>query len=208
MSRTLGLRNRQRVRAIDTRLLRRIARWALEAQFHAADYELGLHLVAAAEMARVNESFLGHHGSTDVITFDHREAVGPQSRLALRRASPCPTAHEAERRTPMRLDAKNFRTSRIGVRRSVSVQGRQPAKNSGIHGEIFLCVNDAVAQARLLGTTWQSELARYLLHGLLHLHGFDDLTPAARRTLKRQENRLLRLAQRRFPLRRLARTRS
>ena len=54
MSRILGVRNRQRVRAVDTRLLRRIARWALEEQFQAADYELGLHLVAAAEMALLN----------------------------------------------------------------------------------------------------------------------------------------------------------
>jgi len=173
MSRILGLRNRQRVRAVDTRLLRRIARWTLEEKFRAADYELGLHLVTAAEMARVNKSFLGHEDSTDVITFDHREA---------------------ERRA--------------GARRSVPLQGRRTRKHSetSLHGEIFLCLDDAVAQARLFDTAWQSELARYLLHGLLHLHGFGDMTPAARRQMKRQENRLLRLAQRQFPLRRLARS--
>jgi ssRNA-specific RNase YbeY (16S rRNA maturation enzyme) len=47
-------------------------------------------------------------------------------------------------------------------------------------------------------------LTRYLLHGLLHLHGFDDLTPAARRRMKREENRLLREAAREFVLSRLA----
>ena len=219
MSRTLGLRNRQRVRAVDTRLLGRIARWALEEQFHAADYELGLHLVNATEMARVNKSFLGHDGSTDVITFDHSEAgetaselssgrprptkVGQASRLTGRakrglgrpKAAPCGAAGPA-RRLPYVGGAGAIPTEDV------------PPRFAPLHGEIFLCVDDAVAQAHLLGTTWQSELARYLLHGLLHLHGLDDLTPAARRTMKRQENRLLRLAQKQFPLRRLARTRS
>jgi len=187
MSRTLGLRNRQWVRAVDTRLLRRIARWALEEQFHAADYELGVHLVTAAEMTRVNESFLDHEGSTDVITFDHREA---------------------ERQAPARR-GPSAGSSRAGSRRSVPVQGPPARSHSGgsLHGEIFVCLEDAVTQARLFDTDWQSELARYLLHGLLHLHGFDDLTPHARRRMKREENRLLRLVQRQFPLRRLARPR-
>jgi probable rRNA maturation factor len=187
MNRILGLRNRQRVRAVDTRLLRRIARWALEEQFHAADYELGLHLVSAVAMTRVNESFLDHEGSTDVITFDHREA---------------------ERRAPARR-ASSAGLRRAGYRRSVPLRARRVRTNSehSLHGEIFLCLDEAVAQARLFDTDWQSELARYLLHGLLHLHGFDDLTPRARRRMKRQENRLLRLAQRQFPLRRLARPR-
>ena len=194
MSRTLGLRNRQRVRAVDTRLLRRIARWALEEQFHAADYELGLHLVSAAEMARVNETFLNHQGSTDVITFDHHEPVGRVSRPS------------SERRAPARR-GPNTESRRTGARRSVLSQGRPARKNSenALHGEIFLCLDDAVAQAGQFDTAWQSELARYLLHGLLHLHGFDDRTPAARRKMKREENRLLRLAKQQFRIHWLAR---
>lgn len=33
--------------------------------------EIGIHFVGHAEMARVNGKYLGHPGSTDVITFDH-----------------------------------------------------------------------------------------------------------------------------------------
>jgi probable rRNA maturation factor len=156
MSRTFALRNRQRARPVDTRLLRRIAAWALETQFHAEDYELGIHLVTTDEMAGVNKTFLNHEGSTDVITFDHCERSGTET----------------------------------------------------LHGEIFICLDDAVTQAREFGTTWQSELTRYLLHGLLHLHGFDDLTPAVRRRMKREENRLLGLAARQFPLSRLSKKKS
>ena len=61
-----------------------------------------------------------------------------------------------------------------------------------ISGEAFICVADAVKQAREFRTSWQSEVVRYALHALLHLRGFDDLQPAKRRVMKREENRLMR----------------
>lgn len=158
MSRTLSVRNRQRTRAIDTRLLRRIARWALQDALGLADYELGVHLVAAPAMARINEGYLGHPGSTDVITFNHAEPAAGAS-----------------------------------------------GPGAALHGELFICIDDAIAQARAFQTTWPEEIVRYLLHGLLHLRGYDDLTPAARRIMKREENRLVRAAAGAFPLRRLSR---
>jgi probable rRNA maturation factor len=153
MSGDLCLRNRQHTRPVDLRRLTQITRHLLVEHFPHGLCELGVHLVAAPEMTRHNERFLGHAGSTDVITFDYADTPGAPS----------------------------------------------------LCGEIFLCVDDAVAQARLFRTTWQSELVRYLIHGLLHLHGHDDLQPAARRRMKRQENRILREVSRRFAVARLAR---
>jgi probable rRNA maturation factor len=72
--------------------------------------------------------------------------------------------------------------------------------DSSLHGEIFICVDEAVAQARRFRATWQMELARYLVHGILHLQGYDDQQPAARRKMKLKENRLLRQAARQFDL--------
>src|SRR5205823_2610504 len=72
-----------------------------------------------------------------------------------------------------------------------------------LHGEIFICTSETVAQARRFRTTWQLELARYLVHGILHLQGHDDLHSAPRQKMKREENRLLRGLARRFALRRL-----
>ncbi len=63
---------------------------------------------------------------------------------------------------------------------------------SALHGEAFICVADAVKQAAEFGTTWQSEVARYTVHAILHLLGYDDLQPAKRRVMKREENRLMR----------------
>ena len=70
-------------------------------------------------------------------------------------------------------------------------------------GEIFVCVDEALLQARRFRTTWQAELVRYIIHGILHLQGHDDLQPAARRRMKRQEARRLREMTRDFLLNKL-----
>lgn len=61
-----------------------------------------------------------------------------------------------------------------------------------LHGELFISVDDAVTQAAAFGTSADAELVRYVIHGVLHLMGYDDLEPAARRSMKRVENRLVR----------------
>jgi probable rRNA maturation factor len=77
---TLCLRNRQRVCPIDLRFLRRILRYILDHRFKGPDHELCFHFVEARELARINEEFLHHIGSTDVITFDYSSA-GARRRL-------------------------------------------------------------------------------------------------------------------------------
>lgn len=78
-----------------------------------------------------------------------------------------------------------------------------PDRPGCIAGEIFICVEVAVAQAREFRTTWQSEVVRYLVHALLHLCGYDDLKPAARQRMKQVENRLVRKLARQFAFDRL-----
>jgi probable rRNA maturation factor len=74
-----------------------------------------------------------------------------------------------------------------------------------LRGEIFICMDDAISQARQFRTTWQSEIVRYIVHGVLHLLGHDDRKAVARRKMKREENRLLRRLVNQFPIARLAR---
>lgn len=154
---TFAIRNRQHIRRVNVPLLREITEATLTKLPGVHGHELCLHLVAAPEISRLNEQFLGHKGSTDVITFDYSDHASRSSH---------PTG--------------------------------------GLHGEIFICLEVAVAQARQFGTTWQSELVRYVIHGLLHLSGYDDLRPPARITMKREENRLLRQISGHFVLAQLA----
>jgi probable rRNA maturation factor len=66
-------------------------------------------------------------------------------------------------------------------------------------------VEDAVAQARAFKALWQSEIVRYVAHGLLHLEGHDDTTAGPRRAMKREENKLVKELAQRFDLSRLDR---
>ncbi len=149
----LAIANRQRTKKINARLLKQIV-GELLAELELDEVELGIALVGAKEMARVNWDFLRHEGSTDVITFDHSE--------------------------------------------------KQTKKS--VHGELFVCVDDAIAQAKEFGTSWQAEVVRYVVHGVLHLLGYDDLKPAMRREMKREENRLVRHLEKSFSLAQLSRT--
>lgn len=147
----LVLQNRQKSRPLDRRLFRQIALGLLKELPEVTCFELVGHFLGDEEMTRLNETFLGHEGPTDVITFDHLE-------------------------TP---------------------------DSSRLTGEIFICVDEAIRNARSFRTTWQSEITRYFVHGCLHLLGYDDKQPVARRKMKRQENLLVRRLARAFPLSRL-----
>ena len=174
----LILRNRQRARRVNLPWLRRIARVLLAERLGLNAYALGVHLVGASEMSRLNRQFLDHNGSTDVLTFDH----GGQ---------PVPFHHGTRSRSA------TGEPPSCGNAETESTTG-------GLHGEIFICVDTALAQARQFRSTWQSELVRYLVHGALHLRGYDDLQPVARRVMKREENRLVRLLSRQLSFKRLA----
>jgi probable rRNA maturation factor len=62
------------------------------------------------------------------------------------------------------------------------------------HGEIFVSAETAKRHARLFGNPLVRELQLYIVHGLLHLHGFDDRTPAKALKMKSTQDRILRSA--------------
>ena len=60
------------------------------------------------------------------------------------------------------------------------------------HGEIFISVEMAKRHAREFGNLLARELQLYIVHGLLHLHGFDDRTPAGARKMKSTQEKIVR----------------
>jgi len=65
------------------------------------------------------------------------------------------------------------------------------------HGEIFISVETAWRQARKHRTSLEYELRLYLVHGLLHLHGFDDHASAGFRRMHHVQEKIVALASRR-----------
>ena len=62
------------------------------------------------------------------------------------------------------------------------------------HGEIFISVDTARRNARAFGNSFVPELKLYIVHGLLHLHGFDDKTRAQACKMKKTQEKILRSA--------------
>ena len=65
------------------------------------------------------------------------------------------------------------------------------AAADGLHGDIAVSAETARRAARELGWAPRHELAYYVVHGLLHLAGYDDVEPAARRAMRARERVLM-----------------
>lgn len=59
------------------------------------------------------------------------------------------------------------------------------------HGEIFISVETAQRQAKTQRTSLLYELRLYLVHGLLHLQGFDDREEKARERMAAAQERIV-----------------
>jgi probable rRNA maturation factor len=59
------------------------------------------------------------------------------------------------------------------------------------HGEIFISAETAKRHARFFENSIVRELQLYIVHGLLHLHGFDDRTRAQARKMRRTQEKIL-----------------
>ncbi len=59
-----------------------------------------------------------------------------------------------------------------------------------VEGEIYISTDRASAQAEQYGTPAEEEIIRLIIHGLLHLKGYDDIEEQDRLKMKKEENRL------------------
>lgn len=111
--------------------------------------------LSPAGIERVNEDFLGHHGPTDVISFDYRSGD----------------------------DDPRF----------AAEDGFDPEDVSDADPSIELIVCPAVAYAQAVkrGLPYAEEVTLYVVHGLLHAAGYDDLNPKAKRVMRRAEKRVM-----------------
>ena len=117
---------------------------------------LSFSCVAEKEMAEINQAYVGHTGSTDVICFDYR-----QSRMELPDAG---------------------------------------ALEDDVEVEIIICPAVAAREAARRSLSYSREIVLYLVHGLLHAAGQDDLKPELKRVMRRKEAGVLRKLSEQFNL--------
>lgn len=120
-------------------------------------------LVNDAQIHEVNREFLGHDYPTDVISF-LLNADDDRS--------------QTEDSSQLFLDSEFVSN---GLSDSCRV----------IEGEIVVSTETAMREASIHGWSPQAELLLYVVHGLLHLCGYDDLTDDARPAMRSREREML-----------------
>ncbi len=73
---------------------------------------------------------------------------------------------------------------------SIDVQSRRGA-GRWLHGDVILSAETALREAAEYGWEPQSEICLYLVHGLLHLCGYDDLTDDEQTVMRTREREIL-----------------
>ena len=66
-----------------------------------------------------------------------------------------------------------------------------PVDEDDCVAEVYVCPDVAVEYSAKFGTTPSSELVLYIVHGMLHLAGEDDLDDAARAAMRQAERRVM-----------------
>ncbi len=60
-----------------------------------------------------------------------------------------------------------------------------------IEAEIFISIDEAASNAKRYNVCFEEEIGRLIIHGILHLLGFDDKSKKNKIFMKKEENRLL-----------------
>ena len=98
---------------------------------------LSINFLTAEQIIPINNSYLGHNYSTDIITFNYS------------------------------------------------------GENYTLDGEIFISLEDASFYAKKYGVELNNEILRLIIHGFLHLIGYDDQNVKDKRRMKKIENKLV-----------------
>lgn len=175
---SISVASQQRILRIDRRRLIQLARSVLLLEQVVAA-EISVAIIDDPQIHAINRQFLNHDCPTDVISF----------LLDCRLAEP-----EAS-------GAANVGGFVARARNVAAGQKRRPSGDSPtlvrrgaakvIEGEIVISAETAAGNAVRFGNSPQDELALYLVHGLLHLCGYDDLTPKEKRLMRTRESEAL-----------------
>ena len=176
---SVSVRSRQRRVRVSASRLGAVARSALSS-LGRRDRDLHVTVVGDREIRRLHERYLGRRRATDVLAFDLGLGAGTG-------ASPGPRPVEVSRRA-----------ASLARRESRSLDGP-----SRLLGEVIISADTAARQAARLGVAVALEIDLLLLHGLLHLVGYDDHDPGQARLMHEREREILARVRRRPPPARL-----
>lgn len=66
------------------------------------------------------------------------------------------------------------------------------SEGRALSGDIYISLDTVQSNAELFGATYEQELHRVIIHGVLHLCGIEDKEPEQRKLMQEAEDRALR----------------
>jgi probable rRNA maturation factor len=125
--------------------------------------ELGVRFVGARRMRALNREYLGHDEVTDVLAFPLEDGDENPRDTGPREESP-------------RAGSPGDKSRGAGDESASAVPR--------LLGDVVVCPLRAAAQARAAGTPLAGEIALLLVHGTLHVLGYDHETDAGEMALR------------------------
>lgn len=132
---------------------------------------------------------LYNHQETHPAPLEHWQAEATRALPAVLTAAKAPNA-------PL-LDLETVEISLVSDEAIAQVHGEfmgDPTPTDVItfhHGEILISLDTAQRQAAENGEPYEREVLRYIVHGLLHLAGWDDREENERRAMHEVQERIL-----------------
>ena len=83
---------------------------------------------------------------------------------------------------------KNVPTDVLAFRMA---DGEHPEINPSLLGDVIVSADEALIQAQARNICVNDELALYVVHGILHLLGYDDRQPAEASIMRRKQQEIL-----------------
>jgi probable rRNA maturation factor len=163
---------------------RSLATWA-NAAFHSprsarrgsGGAEISIRIIGAAESRRLNRTWRGRDNPTNVLSF-------PSEPL------PCPASQRAERKREGRA-AGRWALTRKGDSDLASAQDPAPGSPL-ILGDLAICAPVVAREAREQGKSAQAHWAHMVIHGVLHLLGYDHENDRDADQMESREVKILR----------------
>ncbi len=213
----LEIINLQKQYPIDKNSIKKIVRNVLK--FEKKDAELNVVFTDNKRIKEINTTFLGHNYATDVITFAYHEPsldedkasynldliasprnkrgikAGDQERVTVHPHLNLPHQGEGIQRdneySPPLVGGVRGGGSLLQERTKKTAEKKGALRGNTLTGEIIISVEMAKKLAQKHDCAVEGEIALYLVHGLLHLFGYDDKQKKDAKKMHQREGELL-----------------
>ncbi len=181
----IDISNRQNAVPVDLRILREALIKGLQIE-EISSAVLSVSIVDDAAIHALNRDHLQHDYPTDVISFQLEFCPGGVSESAL---------HEVDDDAAETNEfAEEFHgdSDEVGFPEPAGAGvNERRAAGATIEGEIVASAEMAAAMAKDGRWSVQSELTLYVIHGMLHICGYDDLSVAEQNIMRERERTIL-----------------